>query len=259
MGISNIIAPDGDSGDELTKARDTHPRNMVVPSRREFERSLRFYVVIWCTIGHRGDILFVDDVHSLSHELQEVLCIMMESSELEIRGPKKKVREPLPRFTVIAATDQPSRVIPQLGERFEHVYEFAPYDVKNLAQLVNQRAELLGVGISTEACLEIGGSARGEIREACRLLDIASDYAEARGEALLTLEVTRSAIHGAVATSGHPEAAESSEHHGRRSSEFVEAATEELGRVTPNDFQCPKCGAPFQVKRFCRRCGAKLR
>jgi hypothetical protein len=150
-------------------------------------------------------------------------------------------------------------MIPELRQRFEHIYEFVPYDANTLAQLVNQRAELLGVGISREACLEIGGSARGEIREACRLLDIASDFAEARGEALLTLQVTRSAIHGALATSGHPEGAESSDYHGRRSSELVEAATEELGTVTQNDFQCPKCGAPFQVKRFCRRCGAKLR
>jgi len=259
MGVSNIIAPDGDSAYELMKARDTHPRNMVVPSRRHLEDSPGFYLIIKCTLGHRGDILFVDDVHSLTHELQEILCIMMESSELELRGPKGKVREPLPRFTLIAATDQPSRMIPQLGERFEHIYEFVPYDAKALAQLVSHRAELLGVGISREACLEIGGSARGEIREACRLLDIASDYAEARGEGLLTLEVARSAIHGAAASSGHPEAAESSDYHGRRSSEFVEAATEELGRVTQNDFECPNCGARFQVKAFCRSCGAKLR
>jgi Holliday junction DNA helicase RuvB len=204
LGVSNTISCDGATGDELANARDSHPRNMVIPSKAEFEWPARFYVAIMCTLGHRGDILFIDDVHSLSRELQEVLSIMMESCELEIRGPrksgaehttwsdtqphgaKKNVRQPLPRFTLVAGTDQPSIVIPELGERFEHVYEFAPYDARTLAELVNRRAELLGVGIASEACLEIGRSSGGEIREACRLLDTASDYAEARGISFLT-------------------------------------------------------------------------
>jgi Holliday junction DNA helicase RuvB len=259
MGVSNIIAPDGDSAYELMKARDTHPRNMVVPSRRDLEDSPLFYLIMKCTLGHRGDILFVDDVHSLTHELQEILCIMMQSSELELRGPKKTVRESLPRFTVVAATDQPSRVIPQLGERFEHIYEFVPYDAETLAQLVKNRAAVLGLEISREACVEIGRCSRGEIREACRLLDRASDYAETRGENHLTLEITRSAAGSAAVTSAQHQADESSDDRAGGSAELVDAPTGEVGPATQKDFDCPKCGAPFQVKRFCRRCGAKLR
>lgn len=259
MGVSNIIGPDVHNAKELITAREMHPRNMFAPSRRHLESDADLFVYVGCTLAHQGDILFIDEVHSLSREVQEVLSIMMESFELELRGPKKTIREPLPRFTLIAATTQPSGVIPQLGERFEHIYEFTPYDAKTLAQLVNRRAEVLGVGISREACLEIGRCSRGEIREACLLLDRASDYAEATGENHLTLEITRSATRSTAATSAQRQANESSDDRARGSSELVEAANQELGRVTQNGFQCPKCGAPFQVKRFCRRCGAKLR
>ena len=146
---------------------------------------------------HPGDVMYIDDIHRLPPVMEESLCSIMR--DFALHG------EVITPFTFIGATDQPNRVSPQLKRCYQHIYEFEPYDDMALGQLVQRRAEVLGMGIEDEACWELGRGAKGTIREAERLLDRARDYAEVKGEETVTLDIARWAVHGTVPASGKGE------------------------------------------------------
>ncbi len=154
-------------------------------------------------LGQQG-ILFIDDIHDLRRGVEERLCQAMKDYVLDITIGKgrsaKIIHLALPHITVIGATDQPNRVSPRLRRSFHHIFEFEVYDRKALGQLVHRRAEVLGIDIENEACWEIGRGAKGTISEAERLLDRARDYAEVKGDGIVTLDIARWAVHGTVPT-----------------------------------------------------------
>lgn len=119
---------------------------------------------------HPGDIVLIDHNHRLPPPVEECLCPIMQDFVLN--------EVVFTHFTLIGATDQPNRVSPQLRRCFQHIYEFEPYDDVALGQLLQRRAEVLGIDIEDEACWELGRGAKGTIREAERLLDRARDYGE---------------------------------------------------------------------------------
>jgi Holliday junction DNA helicase RuvB len=144
-----------------------------------------------------GDVLFIDEIHCLRREVEEVLCQAMEEFFFEFPPLFKALRNispRLPRFTVIGATDQPKRVSARLRRRFEHIYNFDPYDEEALGRLVLRRARILDIKIDEEASWLIGRCAEGDIREAQRLLDRVRDYAQVRADGVVTQEVAREAL-----------------------------------------------------------------
>jgi len=137
-----------------------------------------------------GSILFIDEVHRLSRAIEEILYPAMEDFTLDLvigKGPSARtMRLPLPRFTLIGATTRAGLVSSPLRDRFGmHCYlEF--YTSDELATIVRRSAAILGVETTDEGALEIGRRSRGTPRVANRLLRRCRDYAEVRGDGVVT-------------------------------------------------------------------------
>ena len=146
----------------------------------------------------QADILFIDEVHRFPGKLEESMCSAMKDYTMDIvvgKGPSAKtIHLPLPQFTVLCATDQPDRVSHHLRQRFEHVYDFEPYEVRSLVALVQRRAKVVGVKIDAEAALQIARAAGGRIREARRLLDRVRDYAQVCANGAITKDIALDAL-----------------------------------------------------------------
>lgn len=181
---------------------------LTVTSGQAVERSSDLPAIL-TNLGQR-DILFVDDIQGLRRGVEERLCQAMKNYALDIvigKGPSAKpIHLPLPHITVIGAADQRERVSYQLSQRFTHIYEFEPYGEGELARLVEHRAKVLEVKTDEEACWRIARGAKGDVREAQRLLDLARDYATVRADGTVTLDAARWAVEGRAPTSDTHEA-----------------------------------------------------
>jgi Holliday junction DNA helicase RuvB len=129
----------------------------------------------------RGDILFLDEVHRLRPELEELLYTVMEDSRIDIVGSAGVVSVDLPKFTVIGATTKSGMLSRPFLDRFGEVCNLELYDAGLLSKVVERSAGLLGVQCSTDACLEIAKRARGTPRIALRILRRVRDFAECDG------------------------------------------------------------------------------
>ncbi|MCS6844361.1 MAG: Holliday junction branch migration DNA helicase RuvB [Caldilineales bacterium] len=147
---------------------------------------------------HKGDILFIDEVHRLGRAVEEVLYPAMEDFALDIvvgKGPSaRSIRLKLPRFTVIGATTRLALLTAPLRSRFGAIYRFDFYDQAALQEIVRRAAGLLQVRISDDGTAEIARRARGTPRVALRLLRRVRDYAQVRGDGVITAEVADQAL-----------------------------------------------------------------
>lgn len=145
-----------------------------------------------------GDILFIDEVHRLSRAVEEVLYPAMEDFALDIvigKGPgARSVRLRLPRFTVVGATTRLALVTAPLRARFGAVFRLDYYDTASLERIVARAAEQLGVAYEPEGVAEIARRARGTPRVALRLLRRVRDYAQVRGQGVITRTVAQQAL-----------------------------------------------------------------
>lgn len=145
-----------------------------------------------------GDILFIDEVHRLGKAVEEILYPAMEDFVLDIvigKGPAAKtLRLNLPRFTVIGATTRLALLAGPLRDRFGARFRLDFYDQQAIKRIVERAADLLNVEISEEAATEIAKRARGTPRVGLRLLRRVRDFAEARADGVITLDVTREAL-----------------------------------------------------------------
>ena len=145
-----------------------------------------------------GDILFIDEVHRLGKAVEEILYPAMEDFVLDIvigKGPAAKtLRLNLPRFTVIGATTRLALLAGPLRDRFGARFRLDFYELPAMKGIVVRAADLLNVEISQEAAAEIARRARGTPRVGLRLLRRVRDFAEARADGVVTLEVTREAL-----------------------------------------------------------------
>ncbi len=145
-----------------------------------------------------GDILFIDEVHRLSRAVEEVLYPAMEDFALDIvigKGPAaRSVRLRLPRFTVVGATTRLALVTAPLRARFGAVFRLDYYDVSSLERIVARAAEQLGVDYEPAGVAEIARRARGTPRVALRLLRRVRDYAQVRGDGIITPTMAREAL-----------------------------------------------------------------
>ncbi|AZN42268.1 Holliday junction branch migration DNA helicase RuvB [Paenibacillus albus] len=145
-----------------------------------------------------GDVLFIDEIHRLHRTVEEVLYPAMEDFALDImigKGPSaRSVRLDLPPFTLIGATTRAGLLSAPLRDRFGVVSRLEFYSTDDLAFIVSRASEILGVSIIGEAAQEIAMRSRGTPRIANRLLKRVRDFAQVRGDGIVTHELARSAL-----------------------------------------------------------------
>lgn len=129
-----------------------------------------------------GDVLFIDEIHRLSRQIEEVLYPAMEDFEIDIvlgKGPAaRSIRLEVPRFTLIGATTRIGLITGPLRDRFGEVSRLEYYSHQDLCLIVSRAATILGVEIDEAASLEIARRSRGTPRIANRLLRRVRDVAE---------------------------------------------------------------------------------
>jgi Holliday junction DNA helicase RuvB len=137
----------------------------------------------------RGDVLFIDEIHRLPRQVEEVLYPAMEDFQLDIvvgKGPAaRSIRLDLPPFTLVGATTRVGRVAPPLRDRFGYVARLDYYNAADLARIVQRSAEILGVRVTVEGADTVSYRSRGTPRIANRLLRRVRDYAAVRSDGVV--------------------------------------------------------------------------
>jgi Holliday junction DNA helicase RuvB len=145
-----------------------------------------------------GDVLFVDEIHRLPRDVEEVLYPAMEDYAIDIvlgKGPAaRSIRLDLPRFTLVAATTRTGLVTGPLRDRFGLVARLDHYPVEDLEIIVTRAAGIFAVALSPDGAHEIARRSRGTPRIANRLLRRVRDYAEVRAGGAIDLEVASDAL-----------------------------------------------------------------
>ena len=145
-----------------------------------------------------GDILFVDEIHRLNRQVEEVLYPAMEDFAIDILIGKgstaKSIRLDLPRFTLIGATTRAGLLTAPLRDRFGVLHHLEYYTVPELAQIIRNSARVLGVEIAESGADELAKRSRGTPRLANRLLKRVRDYAEVRYDGVITSAVANEAL-----------------------------------------------------------------
>ena len=145
-----------------------------------------------------GDVLFIDEIHRLSRQVEEVLYPAMEDFAIDImigKGPTaRSIRVDLPRFTLVGATTRAGQLSAPLRDRFGMLFRLEMYTPEELRQIVERSAGILGVNADTDGLLEIARRSRGTPRIANRMLKRVRDFAEVRAGGHISREVAREAL-----------------------------------------------------------------
>ncbi len=145
-----------------------------------------------------GDVFFIDEIHRLSHVIEEILYPAMEDFQLDIiigQGPSARtIKLDLPRFTLIGATTRAGLLTSPLRDRFGVISRLDFYTEEELRIIVGRSARLLQVGIDQEGMTEVARRSRGTPRIANRLLKRVRDYAQVRADGFITREVACQAL-----------------------------------------------------------------
>ena len=145
-----------------------------------------------------GDVLFIDEIHRLSRQVEEVLYPALEDFALDImigKGPSaQSIRINLPRFTLVGATTRAGQLTGPLRDRFGILLKLELYSPRELGHIISRSAGILGVPITEEGALELARCARGTPRIANALLRRVRDFAMVKGEGHIDLEITRIAL-----------------------------------------------------------------
>lgn len=144
------------------------------------------------------DVLFIDEIHRLSHSVEEVLYPAMEDFALDIiigKGPSaRSIRLDLPKFTLVGATTKAGNMTSPLRDRFGVISRLDLYSPTQLASIVKRSANILGVDIQDEGAAEIASRSRGTPRIANRLLRRVRDFAQVKYDGVITKEVADAAL-----------------------------------------------------------------
>lgn len=145
-----------------------------------------------------NEILFIDEIHRLPPQIEEVLYSAMEDFRLDViigQGPAARtVKIDLPRFTLVGATTRAGLLTAPLRARFGIVHRLDFYDVKALTIIVERSAEILGIPITAEGSHEIARRSRGTPRITNRLLRRVRDFAEVRHDGRIDEKVAKQAL-----------------------------------------------------------------
>lgn len=145
-----------------------------------------------------NDILFIDEIHRLSTQVEEVLYPAMEDYAIDVVIGKgagaRSIRLDLPKFTLIGATTRVGMLSAPLRDRFGMVDKLEFYSNENLKEIIVRSADVLGVSLDDEGALEIARRSRGTPRLANRLLKRCRDYAEVCHDGCISRDVAKSAL-----------------------------------------------------------------
>ena len=144
------------------------------------------------------DVLFIDEIHRLSHSVEEILYPAMEDYAVDIilgKGPSaRSIRLDLPKFTLVAATTKAGNMTGPLRDRFGVISRLELYTPDELATIVKRSASILGVHIDEEGASEIASRSRGTPRIANRLLKRVRDFAQIMADGFITADIADKAL-----------------------------------------------------------------
>ena len=147
---------------------------------------------------NEGDVLFIDEIHRLSRNVEEILYPAMEDFSLDIilgKGPSaRSIRLDVPHFTLVGATTRSGQLTAPLRDRFGVLLRLELYTPEQLAQIVTRSAGILGIEIEHDGALEIASRSRGTPRIANRLLRRVRDIAQVEFNGVITESVAQSAL-----------------------------------------------------------------
>ncbi|MBE5808234.1 MAG: Holliday junction branch migration DNA helicase RuvB [Clostridiales bacterium] len=145
-----------------------------------------------------GDVLFIDEIHRLSHAVEEVLYPAMEDFALDImigKGPSaRSIRLDLPKFTLIGATTRAGMLSSPLRDRFGIQFRMDMYTPEDLAKIVKRSAKIMKVDCDEDGALEIASRSRGTPRIANRLIRRVRDFSEVEGLGRVNVEMAQAAL-----------------------------------------------------------------
>ncbi len=145
-----------------------------------------------------GDILFIDEIHRMNNQVEEILYPAMEDYALDLvlgKGPSaRNVRIDMPKFTLIGATTKAGMLTSPLRDRFGVISRLEMYDIEELKYIIKRSASMLNMPISDSAAEEISRRSRGTPRIANRLLRRVRDFACVNGEDEITKETADFAL-----------------------------------------------------------------
>lgn len=145
-----------------------------------------------------GDVLFIDEIHRLNRQVEEVLYPALEDYVLDIvvgKGPAaRSIRLDLPKFTLVGATTRTGLLTGPLRDRFGIVFRLDYYTPEELSDIVKRSSGILDVSIDEEGALEIARRSRGTPRLANRLLKRVRDWAQVRGSGSIDEDTAAQAL-----------------------------------------------------------------
>lgn len=145
-----------------------------------------------------GDILFVDEIHRLNRQVEEVLYPAMEDYAIDIiigkGAASRSIRLDLPHFTLVGATTRPGMLTAPLRDRFGVIDHLEYYTPEELYEIIIRSADLLDVEIDNDGAMQLAKRSRGTPRLANRLLKRVRDFAQVRYDGVITGEVARDAL-----------------------------------------------------------------
>ncbi len=145
-----------------------------------------------------NDILFLDEIHRLNRSVEEILYPAMEDYAIDIilgKGPSaSSVHFGLPHFTLIGATTRSGQLSAPLRDRFGVVLRLELYSTDDLRRIVERSAGILGVEIEPDGAVEIASRSRGTPRIANRMLRRVRDFAQVKGEGVITRAIANEAL-----------------------------------------------------------------
>ena len=150
------------------------------------------------TALNEGDVLFIDEIHRLARNVEEILYPAMEDFSLDIilgKGPSaRSIRLDVPHFTLVGATTRSGQLTAPLRDRFGVLLRLDLYTPEQLGQIVTRSAGILGIPTDRDGALEIASRSRGTPRIANRLLKRVRDIAEIQFDGKITEAVAREAL-----------------------------------------------------------------
>lgn len=146
----------------------------------------------------QGDILFIDEIHRLNRNVEEILYPAMEDGKIDIiigKGPSARSYQlSLPRFTLVGATTRAGQLSAPLRDRFGVIFRLEMYNADELCEIVKRSSKILDIPIDTDGAYQIASRSRGTPRIANRLLKRSRDFAEVKYQGVITSEAAQAAL-----------------------------------------------------------------
>ncbi len=175
---------------------NTMGAQMKLTSGPAIERSGDLAAIL--TNLNEGDVLFIDEVHRLNKQVEEILYSAMEDYALDIivgKGPSaRNIRFSLKHFTLIGATTRAGMLTSPLRDRFGIIEKLEMYSPEELQRIVNRSAHTLGIPFDADGSYEIARRSRGTPRIANRLLKRVRDFSTVQGDGRITLAAAKDAL-----------------------------------------------------------------